>query len=80
MARLQEWAAAAEVDFYTARLSTEDHEKIGYYVARSFSPQLHPMHLFEAAPYVTSKRLHSVPQTLGLETATTLNSEPHPYP
>lgn len=52
--------------------------RLGHHVVGVVVPGFHPLHLVEARPARWSRRLHTVPATLGLPTPAMLNCLPHP--
>lgn len=63
-----------------AELTTKEVAEAGFRCVRVVIPELQPMHLEEALPYLEGKRLHEVPERLGYEPANELNKYPHPFP
>lgn len=70
--------AGYEVFIFEARDKVLD--ALGFHVVRTIVPQLLPLHLLEYAATLDSKRLKSVPGTLGYESAANPNPWPHPFP
>lgn len=58
-------------------------KKLGFCVVKTLVPQLQPMHLHDAQPFLSGKRLYNVPVKLGYfenpKTIEELNKLPHPF-
>lgn len=54
--------------------------KLGYNSARVIVPQLIPLYLNETNAPLGTKRLHALPQKLGIAKMAMLNTWPHPFP
>ena len=63
-----------------AELTDPDTKKLGFRCVQVVIPQLQPMHLYEAVPYFSGKRLKEVPKKFGYDPLEQINQAPHPFP
>ncbi len=61
-------------------LTTKSTRNLPIHSVMTIIPQLQPLHLYESIPCIGGKRLKSVPEKMGFESAKSLNTIPHPFP
>lgn len=61
-------------------LSTPEIRNLGLRSFKVVIPELQPMHLNEAIPYFSGRRLTEIPKKFGYKTLSPINREPHPFP
>lgn len=61
-------------------LTDQDIKKLGFRCVQVVIPQLQPMHLYEAIPYFSGRRLKEIPKKFGYDPLDQVNQIPHPFP
>jgi ribosomal protein S12 methylthiotransferase accessory factor len=65
---------------FFVELTSPDVKKNGLRVIKIIAPEMHPLHLHENLPYLSSKRLSGVLKKRSSQTDVSLETAPHPFP
>lgn len=77
---LLSWCREKGYEFVSVDIGRSPRNPTDFSIQFVVIPELQPMHLIESHPCFGGARLAEVPRSLGLEPASELNAEPHPFP
>lgn len=80
LAALISWCKEKGYEFVSVDIGRSPKNPSNLSIQFVVIPELQPMHLIESHPCLGGARLAEVPRSLGLEPASELNIEPHPFP